>query len=198
MPDTGIRPTETRSVTAGDPTGEVEQRLGAIRRDAHRAVVAAVRQQLAEVGDLRAALPGLLAEVMLALDCQSVVVVVLDEAAGEFRVFAQVGMDAGVLTQWSAFPADAPVPARDALVTGSIVMITSTADRDRRYPAFAGVAAPRGTYATVPMLVDGRGVGAMTFAWQRVWAADADSEALLLEVAAACGETLATPPGGRP
>lgn len=172
------------------PASAAEQRLGLIRHRAHEAVVDSVRARLDTVRDVSAALPDILAEVMLALDCQSVVVAVLDPAGERFDIVAQVGMDSSVMQQWRWFPADAPVPARDAVASSSIVLLTSVDERDARYPAFAGVAAPRGTYATVPMRVANRNVGAITFAWQRVRTVDPVDELLLRDVSSACGEAL--------
>lgn len=61
----------------------------------------------------------------------------LDWATGTFTLVAAVSTPEVIVGGFSTFPLDAPLPSRDAVHTGGPVLLSSIAERDRRYPTLA-------------------------------------------------------------
>ena len=96
------------------------------------------------------------------------------------RVCKAAGIDEANLERFDRIPVDADLPITDAMRTGEMVLLGSVAERDERYPALAGVAAANRSFAAVPLLVDGKGIGSIVFSWvdERAFA-DGESHFLL-------------------
>ena len=101
----------------------------------------------------------------------------------ELRVCRSLGIDEAALARFDRVPIDADLPITDALHTGEMVLLGSVAERDERYPALAGVAATNRSFAAVPLLVDGRGIGSIVFSWVDERAFDAGESHFLLALA---------------
>ena len=83
----------------------------------------------------------------------------------ELRICEAAGIDEASLARFDRVPVDAALPITDAMRTGEMVLLGSVAERDERYPALAGVAAANQSFAAVPLLVDGEGIGCIVFSW---------------------------------
>jgi GAF domain-containing protein len=108
------------------------------------------------------------------------------------QIVAEEGYSAAVTAVWSTFPIDAPLPASEAVRTGSPVFLTSPEDRDTRYPIFKERPVVQDdAYAIEPLVVDGRALGALVVGFAQARQFSDDQKALLANVAAACATALA-------
>lgn len=107
-----------------------------------------------------------------------------------FELVGSVGYRDAITTTWNRFPADAPVPARDAVELGTSVLLGNLAERDDRYPLFKGVPTTDQAYAVVPV-GDDPAIGALTLGWpvERTFD-DEDEIALLGLLGALAGQAL--------
>jgi PAS domain S-box-containing protein len=87
----------------------------------------------------------------------------LDEAAGLLRFVAAVGMLPGNAARFAAIPLDADLPGAAVARTGTAIYLRSRAERDARWPGLTGVTTAMEAQAVVPLVVDGRTVGALSF-----------------------------------
>jgi PAS domain S-box-containing protein len=95
-----------------------------------------------------------------------------------------VGYPPEFLEQWRTFPLDAAYPLADAVRSGEPVFLESLEDRTRRYPMFSSRPDEVDhAVACVPMIVDGRPVGGLTFSFGRPRSFDADDRVFLSALA---------------
>jgi serine phosphatase RsbU (regulator of sigma subunit) len=83
----------------------------------------------------------------------------------EMEIARAIGLHPDTQENWGHFPIDAPVPACDAVRTGQMVLFSSQEERDRLYPVFKGTPAAAQAFATVPLVIGARKLGAVTFGW---------------------------------
>lgn len=107
-----------------------------------------------------------------------------------FELVRQVGFDAESASRFARFPADAPLPACDAVRTRSIVVLCGEPERGAAYPALADVSMRHQTHAVVPVLLDDRRLGAIAFGFRRARTLNDDDRRFLHAVAAQAGQTL--------
>ncbi|SOC50177.1 PAS fold-containing protein [Blastococcus aggregatus] len=67
--------------------------------------------------------------------------------------------------QFEHWPLDAPLPSRDVFATGRPVVFGSLAERDRLYPALVGVEVAEQAWVQLPLQVQGRLLGTVSFGW---------------------------------
>ncbi|MGY1738460.1 SpoIIE family protein phosphatase [Geodermatophilus sp. SYSU D00684] len=72
---------------------------------------------------------------------------------------------ADIRTRFARWPLEAPLPSRDLVATGRPVLLRSLAERDRRYPAIAGVPVTEQAWAQLLLQVRGRPLGTVSFGW---------------------------------
>ena len=84
---------------------------------------------------------------------------------GVLRVCRSTGIDEAALARFDRLPVDADLPVTEAMRTGEMVLLGSIAERNERYPALAGVAGGNRSFAAVPLVVEGRGIGSIVFSW---------------------------------
>lgn len=101
----------------------------------------------------------------------------------ELRVCRSVGIDEATLAQFARLPLDAALPVTDAMRTGETILLGSIVERDARYPALAGVAATNRSFAAVPLVIDGTGIGSIVFSWAEERAFDDGESHFLLALA---------------
>jgi GAF domain-containing protein len=107
-----------------------------------------------------------------------------------FELVREVGLSEDVGQRWQRFPVAAPMPAGDAVRARRPLILRSLAERDERYPMFAGVPTKSRSFAVLPLLVDDQPLGVFTigFSTERVF--DADDLAFLESLAALCAQSL--------
>jgi GAF domain-containing protein len=109
----------------------------------------------------------------------------------ELEIVAEHGYSLEVNAVWTRFRVDGPLPASDAVRSGKPVFITSSEDRDARYPIFLDQPVVQdAAYAIEPLVVDGRLLGALVVGFERPRDFSADDQALLAAAATRCAEAL--------
>jgi GAF domain-containing protein len=109
----------------------------------------------------------------------------------ELEIVAEHGYSLEVNAVWTRFRVDGPLPASDAVRSGKPVFITSSEDRDARYPIFKDQPVVQdAAYAIEPLVVDGRLLGALVVGFERPRDFSADDQALLAAAATRCAEAL--------
>jgi len=81
------------------------------------------------------------------------------------RVIQAAGMNEESVARYATIPLDADLPATDAIRRREMVLLSSLAERNERYPLMAGAAAENRSFAAVPMVVAGRAIGCAVFGW---------------------------------
>lgn len=123
------------------------------------------------------------------LGAQAATISVFEEPE-TFRTLAGTGLDAEFLDRYRVMPvAEVPIAA-DVLATCRPVLVTSFADRDRRYPFLAGGTVRQQAWANLPLLADGRAIGLAAFGWTEPRDFSADEVELLEAVAGQCAAAL--------
>ena len=115
---------------------------------------------------------------------------VLVEDGTEFEMIRQSGYGKTIAEEFRRFPADADLPACDAVRTRSMVLLSNVEDRDRRYPALVDRPMDHPAHAVVPLLFGGRPLGAMSFAFNDARTFDDDDRRFLLAIAGQAAQAL--------
>ncbi|HEV2890657.1 MAG TPA: SpoIIE family protein phosphatase [Frankiaceae bacterium] len=87
----------------------------------------------------------------------------LDERAGGLRFAASYGAAPGTGTRFALLPLDADLPGPAVVRSGRAIYLRSVAERDERWPALAGVPTQMQAQAIVPLVVESRVIGCLSF-----------------------------------
>ncbi|HLZ38421.1 MAG TPA: SpoIIE family protein phosphatase, partial [Mycobacteriales bacterium] len=114
----------------------------------------------------------------------------LFEEQGTLRTLAGAGLDLEFLARHRLLPvADVPI-AGDVLATRRPVLVTSFADRDRRYPFLAGTSVRQQAWANLPLIAGGSFIGLAAFGWTDPRTFPDEEVELLEAVASQCAAAL--------
>ena len=92
--------------------------------------------------------------------------------------------------EFAAYSVDAPLPSRDALLTGEPVVLRSVEDRDAAYPELCGVVVEQESFCVVPLQIRGEGVGVLGLGWDDARQMDDEVVALARAVGELCAAAL--------
>ena len=87
----------------------------------------------------------------------------LDEASGLLRFAAGSGMAQAAQTRFAVLQLDADLPGPAVVRSGRPIFLRSVADRDEQWPALVGVPSAMQAQAVVPLIVEGRSIGCLSF-----------------------------------
>ncbi|HEX2191290.1 MAG TPA: ATP-binding protein [Longimicrobiaceae bacterium] len=163
-------------------------RLYAVTRDARLAAESAAdrtaRLQRVTAAFAEALTPARVAEVVVregveALNAAAGTLALLDEAGGELELVGAVGLRRTLVESWRRFSIHADVPLAEAVREGRPVLFTTREELAARYPLLAPDPG-HSSWAAVPLLAEGRVVGAigLSFAEARAFG-DGDLDFLL-------------------
>ncbi|HWH31500.1 MAG TPA: GAF domain-containing protein, partial [Egibacteraceae bacterium] len=144
---------------------------------------------LASAGTPEAVTEAVLREGVAALGATGGAVLVASPA-GELAVPTAVGYGEQVMARLRAESPDAELPAAVALRTGEPVWLESREARDARFPELEGVEPGTLSMCAVPLIVDGRTVGAMRFSFSRNRLFDAEERDFIDTMAAQTAQAL--------
>lgn len=173
---------------------EAEQRsrqaaeLAADRTSRLQAVTAALAEGL--TSDRVAA--AVVTQAVAALGARAGSIALLTEDGQELDIVGSSGYPEELVDAWQRFPVAAPVPIAEAVRTGSAVWLESVDDLTRRYPSLATSPAimEDQARAAIPLMIDGRAIGAMGLSFAKARAFDADDQAFALALAGQCAQAL--------
>ncbi len=131
-----------------------------------------------------------------AVGADSTAFFLLDEAAGCLRLFESVGLIGSVPQQYATVPLERDAPLIDAVRRCAPVMTSRRSELVARYPAsderMRAAGNDRETaIACLPLVVDGRPLGAVVFTWYREHVVEEDEQRFLTLVADHCALALA-------
>jgi serine phosphatase RsbU (regulator of sigma subunit) len=150
----------------------------------------ALTSALAGAGD-PAEILGVMTRACPALLGAGLVNISLLQAGGQqLRLVSSLNTPSDVAEEFATYSVDAPLPTRDALRTGSAVVLRSVAERDERYPALAGVDVGKSAFCVVPLLSGVRPVGTLGLGWDEPDELTDDVLALCDAVAVVCANAL--------
>ena len=102
-----------------------------------------------------------------------------------------IGYDEGIVAPWRRFSTGASVPLADAVRSGEAIWIGSPGDLADHYPELAATVATGSTaLAAVPLLTDGRAIGALGLTFDRPQAFAEPDRAFARSLAAQCAQAL--------
>jgi len=108
-----------------------------------------------------------------------------------FEILGTVGYDEEWVQPWRRFPLSAPVPMAEAVRTGAPVLLSSLAERQARFSAYAITANPAyAAIAAVPLLLCGEAIGAMGLSFQEERVFSEEDTTFLLVLAQQCAQAL--------
>jgi GAF domain-containing protein/anti-sigma regulatory factor (Ser/Thr protein kinase) len=84
---------------------------------------------------------------------------------GTLSLVRHRGSLAGEASRWQSYPVDATLPAGEALLSRTAVVVTGEGELLRRYPALAGNSTPNTGLVCVPMRFGDRAIGVLTLSF---------------------------------
>lgn len=160
--------------------------------------VARINQLQAVTASLSEALtPGEVASVIveqgrLALGAFGGSVFLLNSSTSEFKILSSRGYPQEVLQRWLYFDIQKPTPVADAVNTRTLVVVETQQERVQRYPAIANIAeiGEPGSLAAIPLIIDGKTLGAVGFSFSQFRKFDQEDRELMLTLAQQCAQAL--------
>jgi PAS domain S-box-containing protein len=110
--------------------------------------------------------------------------------AESLRLLAYAGFSEEVLARWRQLPLDGSLPVSDALVRGEPVFIETADELRQGYPIARGSSSGIQALASLPMIVQNRKLGVLTFIYLKPQALSQNTRRLMQTFAAHCAEAL--------
>jgi PAS domain S-box-containing protein len=108
----------------------------------------------------------------------------------ELEVVAAAGYPDEMLANWSRFPIDTPVPLAKAVQDKDLVLVESVDTLRRDFPALAGTTPGHEAFAALPLVVEGRVIGAIGLSFDRPRSFGVQDRALMITLAQQCAQAL--------
>jgi signal transduction histidine kinase len=127
-----------------------------------------------------------------ALGAQGGSVYLVAPDGGSIRLADSRGYGPGYRASWGEIPLDAPYPVAEALRLRQPLFIESEADWNASYPPIAPLRALEGSgsWAALPLVVEGRAIGTLALSFSREGAFSAEDRAVMLSLAHQCAQAL--------
>jgi signal transduction histidine kinase/FixJ family two-component response regulator len=128
-----------------------------------------------------------------AVGAVGVVIAWVNADEGTVEILGANDISEDAQSEWRAFSLDAPVPLAEVARTGEAVFLESPAAWETRYPGLASLAAASGhrANAVLPLIVEGKPVGALGLAFSAPNDFAAEERHLMLSIARQCALALA-------
>jgi PAS domain S-box-containing protein len=129
---------------------------------------------------------------LTALGAHAGSVALLTERGGELEILDAVGFPQERIEKWRRFPVTSEVPLAEAVRTREMVLIESLQARESRYPELSALQAVNNSQAlaAVPLIVEGRTVGAMGLTFREIQKFDENDRAFMLAIARLCAQAI--------
>jgi PAS domain S-box-containing protein len=165
-----------------------EQKRAANRTARLQAITAALSEALTPVQ----AASAVLAHGLTAVGAHAGSVAILTDHGGELEVLDAVGFPPEMVERWQRFPVNSEAPLAEAVRSGEMVLIESLQARESRYPRLASLHAVNDSQAlaAVPLIVEGRTVGAMGLTFREAQRFEEDDRAFMLSIARQCAQAI--------
>ncbi|HVF91668.1 MAG TPA: PAS domain-containing protein, partial [Blastocatellia bacterium] len=119
-------------------------------------------------------------------------VALVSESSGQIQIVKAIGYDRETIEKWKNIALDASTPIGDAVGAGEAVFLESHADRIAHYPALAEYrsAVGEGAASAIPLIVDGRVIGAVGLSFKEKRPFTASDRAFMQALAQQCAQAL--------
>jgi PAS domain S-box-containing protein len=96
------------------------------------------------------------------------------------------GYERELVERYRSFPLDSPLPLAEAIRKQDVIMVGSTQERDERFPEIPPGLTPYVSLAAVPMIIEGRAVGAFGLSFSELRGFNDEDRTFMLAVAQQC------------
>ncbi|HEV7888028.1 MAG TPA: SpoIIE family protein phosphatase, partial [Acidimicrobiales bacterium] len=183
------------AVTALVVSGVLD-RLEAARESSERAVERLTRLQAVTAALSQAADVDRVTTVVVEQACRELggergTLSVVDGSGQNLILVAAYGLEPDVMVTWHSYPLDGQLPASEAARTGELVLLSSTAERNRRYPAIATTPPFHDhALACVPLVFEGRTAGVISLSFGTTRSFPNEDRRFLEALGAQCAQAL--------
>jgi len=135
-------------------------------------------------------LDAVLTQGVRAAEARAGLIAVLTEDGKELVILAQRGYPTDQLSGWARFPLEVDYPLSYAVRTGEPVFVGSESERVERFPALPSIAQPTHALVCLPLVVEGRTIGGLTFSFAQDEVFDEDRRRLKIALARQAAQAL--------
>jgi PAS domain S-box-containing protein len=125
-----------------------------------------------------------------ALEADAGVLVLVTADGGHLEVLAARGYAPARVDAWRRFPLAARVPIAEAARTGEVVVVSSFDERKARYPDVGLVSGDHPMSISVPLVVEGEGLGAMGLSFRVPRPLGDEDRAFMLALGRQCAQAV--------
>lgn len=129
---------------------------------------------------------------LTALGAHAGSVALLVERGGELEILDSVGFPQERIEKWRRFPVTSEAPLAEAVRRGKMVLIESLQSSESPYPHLSELQAVNESQAlaAVPLIVEGRTIGAMGLTFREIQRFDEDDRAFMLAISRLCAQAI--------
>ncbi len=171
---------------------EQQARTSAERASARTARLQAITAALSEALTPAQVAAVVLSQGLTTLGAQAGSIALLNAQGTELELVDAVGFPRELIERWQRFPVTQRVPLADAVRNGQMVVIESIEARQKAYPNLVSLHSLTGNQAlvAVPLIVEGRTIGAMGISFQEAQALGEEDRAFMLAIARQCAQAI--------
>jgi PAS domain S-box-containing protein len=165
-----------------------EQKRAAERTARLQALTAALSEALTPAQ----AASAVLTQGLTAVGAHAGSVAILADHGGELELVDAVGFPSELLANWRRFPVTSDAPVAEAVRTGEMVLIESLQAEESPYPRLASLDTINDSraLAAVPLILEGRTIGAMGLTFKESRNFEEDDRAFMLAIARQCAQAI--------
>jgi signal transduction histidine kinase/ActR/RegA family two-component response regulator len=133
-----------------------------------------------------------LEQVVPAFGARAGSVVLLTDRGDELEILDAIGLPPGLIDEWRRFPVAQQVPLAIAVRTGELLVLENLEARDKAFPHLVSIHALTGNQAlaAIPLIVEGRAVGAMGLSFEEAQQFSDEDRAFMLAIARQCAQAI--------
>jgi PAS domain S-box-containing protein len=174
---------------------EERSRARAAQRRAEVTAATAHRLQLSAEALSSAVTPeqvldAVLTQSVAAAEARAGLIALLTEDGSHLEIRAQQGYSEQQLQDWEQFPLETDYPLSHAVRTGEPVFIGSAAERIERFPALPDIDEPTHALVCLPLVVENRTIGGLTFSFGSDQVFDDERRAMKMALARQAAQAL--------
>jgi signal transduction histidine kinase len=129
-------------------------------------------------------------EAVYAAEARAGVIALLTPDGTQLEIAAHRGYPKGRMDNWMRFPVDGPLPMSEAVRNGEPIFLSTTAERDRRFPTFAYLQEDSHGLACLPLHVEDRIIGGLALTFPEDQEFSPERQALKVALAAQAANAL--------
>jgi PAS domain S-box-containing protein len=124
---------------------------------------------------------------LAALEADAGSIAVHEPGSESLVIVHSSGYDADVVERFRTFPLDSPLPLAEAIRKQDVIAVSSDEERKRLFPEMPARVTPYVSLAAVPMIIEGRPVGAFGLSFSTPREFTEEDRGFMLAVAQQCG-----------